>query len=343
MERYGEVRKLAWRGRISERWYVRVHRDGGRNTWRCTGFRNRAEAEAQVHAWQMDALNGRGRYGAAPPALKALGEWLAVVTLGRSPNYTRCVTAFVRRMTAVLDGRAVDTIQDADFVAWATRRLDAGLAPRTVNLDLTLARMFCSWCVERGWLPRNPVSRRMRVLVPQTRPRVIDDAETARLLDAAAVCGERAVGYVLCMLATGFRSGLVHALRWQHVDLDAGMWRIPAALLKSRREYVHPIAPCMLSWLRLHAAPDDGYVFGPGARAWWYAIRERAGMPTLKRHDLRRTFITRCRRAEIPMEITMALSDHKDVRTMLTVYRRVDECDTRQALARLEAQGGSYA
>jgi integrase len=66
-------------------------------------------------------------------------------------------------------------------------------------------------------------------------------------------------------------------------------------------------------------------------------------MPTLKRHDLRRTFITRCRRAEIPMEITMALSDHKDVRTMLSVYRRVDECDTRQALARLEAQGGSYA
>ena len=344
MDRYGDIRKLDFRGHPSRKFYVRVRRENGRTTWRCTGWADKTLAEAQVRAWQLDELRGHVAGTPAPAVASALREWLAVVTLGRSPNYVRCIDGFVRRFAPAFDRRTCDSITDRDIVAWASGRLAAGRAPTTVNLDLTLSRMFCAWCVDRGWLPRNPVSRRMRVMVPRLAPRTVTNAEEQRLLTAAADLGSRVYGYVLCLLTTGFRSGLAGRLRWEHVAAQVGMWRIPAKLMKSRREYVQPIPSCLMIWLT-ESMPDEpiGTIWGMGIRRWWYVVRERAGLPGLKQHDLRRTFVTRCRRARVPIEVTMALSDHCDVKTMLAVYRRVDECDTRQALARLEAQGGSYA
>lgn len=335
MERYGDIRRLTWRGMVRRRYYVRVYRDDGKTTWKCTGFADRECAEAVVKRWQLEAIQGAGA-PKTPSVSEAIATWSELRAAGRSYNYGRLLAAFAKRTRAAFFARPIASMTNQDIAAYILTRVRE-CTPRTVNLDIKLFRDFFSWCIERDYIARNPASNRMLLPVPHEAPIALTAEEEARLLACAREFGERQYGFVLLLLETGFRSWLASHLRWQNIDLERGIWKIPAAMMKSRREYTQPISSVLLAWLRTQT-PDDEYLFGPCALVtWWKSIRARAGMPTLKRHDLRRNFVTRCRRAGVPVEVAAALSDHADIRTMMSVYRRVDETDTRAALERIDA------
>ena len=63
---------------------------------------------------------------------------------------------------------------------------------------------------------------------------------------------------------------------------------------------------------------------------------EEAEISDLRPHDLRRSFVTRCRRKGIPMEVTMKLSDHRDLATVLKCYREIDSDEIEKWVGLLE-------
>jgi integrase len=333
---------MTWRGRLSEKYYVRVV-DGAHNTWKCTGFADRELAEAIVHRWQLEVITGT-RTPAPSNVLtaEAIRMWVEQTSIGHSRRYGECLRSAARRWTAEYGQLSVSAITEDVVTQYIMRKVCDGKAPRTVNLDLRLLRLFFSWCVERCMITRSPVSRRLRMPEPMSTPRVLDAGEDERLLAAAARVSERAYGYVLCLLTTGFRSHLASHVEWPHVDLPACMWRIPASMLKSRREYHQPIAPSMYKWLGDHVQAA-GKIFGTYARRIWSRIRKDAGVDGIKQHDLRRTFVTLARRVHVDLEVAMALSDHQDVRTMMKYYRRVNASETKQAINRIDAERTNHA
>jgi len=338
VRKYHDVRKLNWRGQgPSKKYYVRVVEPDGRTTWKNTGFTDLEAAEAIVKRWQADAIAGVEPTNLPPALLVAFRRWQRDALIGRSWRYQEIVERVVQRAIRTVGVNfGVADLSESVIADFTRSCVAAGYAPSTINLYLTILSIALNYFVKQKWIERNFVVRAFYVPQEEKQPRIITPEEEARLLAIAAEHPDpRHYGYVLLLLATGFRSGLAGRVRWEHVDLIAGMWRIPAKLMKSRREYVQPIAPRILDWLRTHAKPS-GHIFGPGADKWWGPIRERAGLPTLKQHDLRRTFVTKCRRAGVTLEATMALSDHHDLRTMTQFYRRVDETDTREALERIE-------
>jgi integrase len=342
MTRYGDIRRMTWRGRLSEKFYVRVV-DGEHSTWRCTGFADRELAEAIVHRWQLEVITGtRTAEPASVPTADAIRMWVEQTSMGHSRRYGECLRSAARRWTAECGHLAVSEISEDVVTQYITRKVTDGKAARTVNLDLRLLRLFFSWCIERRMITRSPVSRRLRMPEPMSTPRVLDAGDDERLLAAAARVSERAYGYVLCLLTTGFRSHLAAHVEWLHVDLPACMWRIPAALLKSRREYHQPIAPSMYAWLNEHVK-TAGKIFGTYARRIWPRIRKDAGVDGIKQHDLRRTFVTLARRVHVDLEVAMALSDHQDVRTMMKYYRRVNTSETKNAIDRIDAERTNHA
>lgn len=338
MRRYGDIRKLTWRGRTSARWYVRVH-DDSRSTWKCTGFSDRDCAEAIVRRWQIEAITGASAPspGMDRTVADALELWRAQATFGRSKRYAQCIVSASRRWGEAFGGLPMREFIEAVITRYITQRAGEGKAPRTINLDLRLLRLFTAWCREEGMLRGNIVSRRLHMPEPIAVPRVLSDGDDARLLAAAAKISERVYGYVLCLLTTGFRSHLASHVEWPHVDMGARMWRIPAVLLKSKREYRQPIAARLCDWLSAHWH-ETGKIFGTYARRVWPKLRAEAGLAGLKQHDLRRTFITRARQAGVKLEVAMELSDHRDVRTMMRFYRRIDVSEAREAIERIDAQ-----
>jgi integrase len=98
------------------------------------------------------------------------------------------------------------------------------------------------------------------------------------------------------LLATGARLNEAQMVRWEDVDLENRVWRIPATNSKSKRVRSVPLNDMAIEALKENRN-DDGYVFrsprGDGERPYnnihksWYRIRNKAGLPHLRAHDLR--------------------------------------------------------
>ena len=131
----------------------------------------------------------------------------------------------------------------------------------------------------------------------------------------------------MCGYHLGCRLSELRKLRWSEVDLDARQIRILASVAKNGEPRTVPIYGEMDAWLRTQQAMGQEWVFygrigrpvGAHLDGWSEAC-ERAGMPGLLFHDLRRSAVRNMTRAGIPRTVAMAISGHKTE----SVYRRYD-------------------
>ena len=212
-----------------------------------------------------------------------------------------------------------------------------------MNNDRSTMRMFFSWALDYGLVRANPARRVEKFRETKREIRALEpEQEKALLSQAMPIGGLRLHGFVLCLLQSGLRRGTVAQLEWKDIDFELGEWRIPAEKMKSRTDFIgRPVAPELLQYLRKRRQPS-GVVFGPLGAKEWQALVEATGLSWLRPHDLRRNFVTRCRRAGVPLEVAMYLSDHRDLAVVLQCYRRVEPKEAKQAIVGLfgQAAGG---
>jgi hypothetical protein len=63
---------------------------------------------------------------------------------------------------------------------------------------------------------------------------------------------------------------------------------------------------------------------------------ERAGIKDFRHHDLRHTYASNTRRAEVDRTVTMKLTGHKTL-AMFTRYNSVDQPDAKDAMEKLQS------
>jgi len=85
--------------------------------------------------------------------------------------------------------------------------------------------------------------------------------------------------------------------KWTHISLENQFWRIPATSSKSKRVRSVPLNGIALDALNANQS-DHEYVFinhrtdkpYSNIHKSWYRIRNKAGLPHLRAHDLRHSF-----------------------------------------------------
>lgn len=146
----------------------------------------------------------------------------------------------------------------------------------------------------------------------------------------------------------GGRRGELTSLRWEQVDLKAGQIRLKGTDTKNREPRTLPIYGDMREWLveakakRDEKFPTCPWVFysDDGTRLYWFfkawrSACERAKVPGLLFHDLRRSAVRNMERAGIPRKVAMSISGHRTE----AIYRRYDivaERDLSDATSRME-------
>lgn len=103
-------------------------------------------------------------------------------------------------------------------------------------------------------------------------------------------------GVFLMIVFTGVRKGEALAARWEHVDLEKGIWRIPTT--KADRPHLLPLpSPVVKMLKRLPRFSGNPHIF-PGRKTGeplkslksaWSRILEAAELQDVHIHDLRRT------------------------------------------------------
>jgi len=207
---------------------------------------------------------------------------------------------------------------------------DHGAVQANKVIDL-LGALF-NWAKSRGWKGDNP-----RVGVPRfkrpSRTRFLDRDELVRFVKALEdePC-ETHKHYWLALLLTAARNRNVRCMKWADLNLERGLWFIPAEEAKSGKPMTVILAPPVVRLLntRRGLVGDNLWVFSRPGRPdepllypthKWDRLRERAGLPDVTQHDLRRTAGSWMAAAGVGAQVIGAALGHNDLRSTQTYMR----------------------
>lgn len=212
------------------------------------------------------------------------------------------------------------------------------LAPTTTRTRLAIYGAFFSHCVSAGWVNQSPVSGITKPRIPARLPKAIKADEVDAICEAVADHARDARGpgqlWVIPLYRFGFFTGMraseLARMRWDHVDLDAGVVNVERQ--KNGRAQTVPLAPSAVAVLEgMERLPVlGGYVFGSpltrnrkrNARTMainfsrdFRRYRDAAGIKRpLTFHSLRHGFATAIARAGKSAWVVQAACRHSSVK-----------------------------
>jgi integrase len=180
-----------------------------------------------------------------------------------------------------------------------TDLLAEGLMPATADHYLKLMRQSWNLAVEWGMLESSPLTK-LALFNPDNRvENLLTDSQLESLVTILRTDANRAVCNVcLYLLSTGCRLNEALAAKWDQVDIENRVWRIPAQNSKSKRVRSVPLNDSALDVLaQVGTQGKSEYLFlskhderFQRIHKQWHRIRKQAGLDFLRLHDLRHGF-----------------------------------------------------
>jgi integrase len=325
---------------------------------------------AEARAWRSETQTGVRRGTVRAPANMAVeeaaDELVAGMKSGRvrnrsgdlyKPSAIRSYEAALRDHIVPRLGRTrVADVQHRDVQRLADDLLAAGRDPSTIRNALMPLRVIFRRAVEDGDLAVNPCTH-LRLPAVRGRRERIASPEQAQQLLAALPDPDRPVWATA--LYAGLRRGELMALRWDDVDLAAGVIRVERSYdekggveiePKSRagRRAV-PIVGALRDILVAYKAGQDnhrGLVFGSSASTpfvasnlWRRAQRawERAHLAPIGLHEARHTFASVLIAAGVNAKAITTYMGHASIQTTYDLYGKLMPGSESEAAALVDA------
>lgn len=231
----------------------------------------------------------------------------------------RGLKGYMRQLRGFFGGRTLSEITPKDIVAYKNKRYDDGMAPATINRELSnLKKAFNLAMREWEWCEKNPVARVSMEKENNKRDRWLSEDEEQRLV---IECAPWLCAVVTFALHTGMRMGEIIELTWRGVDL--GRRTVTIFRSKNGERRCIPVNDTVLQILKektkVRSLETDrvfcSKIFTPMEsghlrRAFRLALR-KARVEDFHFHDLRHTFATRLVQAGVDMYKVQRLLGHK--------------------------------
>ncbi|MBQ1054210.1 site-specific integrase [Micromonospora sp. C32] len=188
----------------------------------------------------------------------------------------------------------------------------------------------------------------------------------------AASSGHRLHALYVVAATMGLRRGELVGLRWSDVDLDQGTLRVQQTvqrvagtlhILDAKTEDSEAVLPLPeVTWLSLMEHQERQQAERAGLAEIWKdhdlvfpsergtpmeptnlsrsfaRLRETAGLPGVRLHDLRHTVVSLLMELGVPPHVVQAIARHADVKVTLKVYAHANLDAMRQALGKLDGR-----
>ncbi len=243
--------------------------------------------------------------------------------------------------------RPLGSITEQDVERWH-RTLGRSTGQVTANRCLGLLSALYNRAIRSGFRGKNPCAFVER-FAESPRTRVLQGHETTRLLASLEAESDADLrDFIRLGMSTGARRGNIAAMRWSELDLHAQLWSISGADAKNGLPLVLPLGADAIAILRRRAEENresSDYIF-PARRAnpkypyqtsWQPRVRrvfDRAGLPDIRFHDLRRSFGTYCLNSGTDLALVSALLGHRQLSTTAAVYAHATAATLRAVVDR---------
>jgi len=247
--------------------HVRVSTTGARMFYtmsRTNGKRRRIKigpypvlslADARRRAMEIARSIELGEYDVTPEVPDEITPTLGVVIpqfieLHAKPNTKdwKRTESVLRKFDGLKD-RPLDQIKRQDV----TKVLDGIIAngtPTRANRALSAIKKLMNWCVMRGTIETSPVA----LLRPPTREiqrdRVLIDDEIRAIWRHSETEDYPFGPFLKLLMITGQRRSEVSGMRWSELNLDEGLWELPASRVKNARLHIVPLPAQAVEILR---------------------------------------------------------------------------------------------
>lgn len=241
----------------------------------------------------------------------------------------------IKKAVGFMGAKRLDEVTAWDVERYRASRQDGGVSVATANRDVALLKHMLSTAVRWGILASN-VAEDVKLGKEQEHAfRVLTVDEERRLL---AECADHLKPLVTFAVHTGLRRTELFSLEWRDVDLVRHL----VTVRRSKGGKVRHVPISSVARDSVDALPHrQGIVFryNGGAikrvdRAFNAAIR-RSGIPPLRFHDLRHTYITRKVLEGVPLSMVQRLAGHATILTTQR-YEHITLDDLRRAVAKYQ-------
>lgn len=273
--------------------------------------------------------------------------WIEKVAKVRNKSWEAQERRLKKDILPVWSGRRVKDIRRSDV-----RDLIDGIEGEVLpNRVLALVRPIFRYALARDWIDASPAEGIEKPKAETPRDRVLSMDEIVRIWRAADLVGHPSGPYARILLLTGQRRSEVAAMRWDSLDLDAGIWTLQGAETKSKRAHLVPLSAPTVAILK--ALPRFGQFvfstngethisgFGKMKQKFDAFIAADGGEPMKgwRFHDLRRAFATHAVRLGVLPEVVGKVLNHAAQGVTAKVYALHQyEPEKRSALDRWAAE-----
>lgn len=325
---------------------------------------------AEARAWRSETQTGIRRGTVRAPANMAVQEaaddLVAGMKSGRvrnrsgdlyKPSAIRSYEAALRDYIVPRVGRIrLADLQHRDVQRIADNLLSEGRDPSTIRNALMPLRVIFRRAVEDGDLAVNPCAHLRLPAVRGRRERIASPEKAQRLL---AALPERDRPVWATALYAGLRRGELMALRWDDVDLAAGVIRVERSYDDKGRVEVEPKSRAgrrtvpivgafrdVLVEYKARQDRDRGLVFGSSTETpfvpsnlWRRAQRawRRGGLEPIGLHEARHTFASVLIAAGVNAKAITTYMGHASIQTTYDVYGKLMPGSESEAAALVDA------
>jgi integrase len=318
-------------------------RAGGKRVWIAQyrmGAKQRRVTIGPVQAIDPDEARRRAKevlahahLGKDPQAEKMEAKARAALTLGSvseryldrhaaarlKPKTLAETTRYLRQHWRPLHPLPLHKIERRHIAAYMAE-IATSNGPIAANRARTALSGLYSWAMREGLAEANPVVGTNRSVPERSRERVLSDLEVKAIW---AACAEDDYGRIVRLLIlTGQRRDEVGSMRWEEVDTEAALWRIPGERTKNHRPHEVPLSSPALAILQsIPRREERAFVFGDGSGPFQGWSKARAGLDRRlvkaghqlapwRLHDLRRTVATRMAELGVQPHVIEAVLNH---------------------------------
>ncbi len=255
----------------------------------------------------------------------------------------------LKHLTAAFAGWHVVDIGEDVIDRYATERLAEGSAPASINRELAALRRAFKLGKRAKLVGDVPMFEMLQE--NNIRKGFVSDADFALL---EAELPEQLRPLAAAAFVTGWRKTELLTRKWHHVDFEAGWVRLEPGETKNGEGRQFPLIDKLRTVLeaqhtrKLEVEKATGRIidavffrYDTGApigsfRKSWASARQRAGLPGLFFHDLRRTAARNLIRAGVPETVAMQLTGHLTA-SIFRRYAIIDESMLQEGAAKLTA------